>query len=757
MKNKKLLATALLSLALGLVGCGGGEGDGEPTGDEKAPVETCKDHKWSGWETVKQATCVEKGSKERKCTVCGTVDPKEIPISTTHDWEQNFSDATHVPVTATCNVAAKTFKQCKVCKTIEEIPGEKLAHDFEEAVDQPANSECNTPTKIASCKNCDTVKVNWRACDVDEAITSPKTDTNLKNTYNTTTGSAKFGGTEYNKGQVETEGSHLGYSVYVPNKVAKAKLSFRVKLHNQTGVVFDAVPNDNAPGYIKVGEEFVQSTKRYALDVNGVNVELGDDPYTNEDASNEGWYEFPCEFALNKGANEIVLKRMGGYRAEMFEFALEFEVINHNEDEHTWVAATAPTQGADDVDLKKYVCDCGLIKYEINAVDAKGEFATGSSIKNKTPEGYLKLAGNGQSISYKFNLDKGFNGKIYQYGFIDSYSSNKNNKIYYNGSGNVEVKVNDNVVDISSMVDKKFSDVFGEDADSSGNSVEKNVLVGDVSLAAGENTLVFKRTQSLNLSVKSFVIIGEEGCSHSYIADTNKTDVAPTCETDGVSYFVCEHCGQTKEVPANKLGHDMEEVAEADLDATHQLSAGSCSERAVTAWKKCKNEGCDHWEAVLGGYGADHDFGTDGTNPVCSVCHGYKVELASDPDCNLWESSGKMNKGGKGEFSVTVSTAGEYVLQMFFTKGSGQGTTLMSAREVSLSINGTTVNPTNSNMSDNAFGLTADVSAVEISRVTLNQGSNSIIINFGSGANYRYTIKSDDARCGYFMLIPVNA
>lgn len=79
--KKIILITALLSLlAFVLISCG-------------------HVHTFGEWTTVKEATCIEEGMKERICN-CGEKETENIPVSEQHDW-----------VSATCT----TPKTCRIC------------------------------------------------------------------------------------------------------------------------------------------------------------------------------------------------------------------------------------------------------------------------------------------------------------------------------------------------------------------------------------------------------------------------------------------------------------------------------------------------------------------------------------------------------------------------------------------------------------------------------------------------------------------
>jgi len=194
--------------------------------------------------------------------------------------------------------------------------------------------------------------------------------------------------------------------------------------------------------------------------------------------------------------------------------------------EHTWTAAADPAEGENDAVVKKYTCECGLVKYEIAASTGKfvldGSSAWKNDASNPTKGDYFKLSSDGHSFHFTFALPKGFTGKMYQRGYMDSYSSNKNNKLFYarDSVSNIAVTVNNAENPIAMTGDYPavegktyenviFSDVFGTDADANGNSAVKDVLIGDVTLGTA-NTITYKRVKTVNLTVSHLVFIGTE-------------------------------------------------------------------------------------------------------------------------------------------------------------------------------------------------------------------------------------------------------
>ena len=180
----------------------------------------------------------------------------------------------------------------------------------------------------------------------------------------------------------------------------------------------------------------------------------------------------------------------------------------HTYQTHQWGSETkVSTSGC--VDIYTSSCSCGKKKISFKAVD--GTLASGSS--NNNSSGYLKLKSNGNSVSYKINLPEAVNGKIYFYGYMDSWSSN-GSKSYFSGNntgstkadqnGNFKLEIDGTPVDFSAMKGVTYSNIF---TGSGSNSDEGYAEIGAVNLTAGSHSVVFTRIDSYNVINKNFVII----------------------------------------------------------------------------------------------------------------------------------------------------------------------------------------------------------------------------------------------------------
>ena len=170
-------------------------------------------------------------------------------------------------------------------------------------------------------------------------------------------------------------------------------------------------------------------------------------------------------------------------------------------------------------DYLKALCteDDNAVKVTVN--QSQVVYATGSSRKDGTPEGYTKLSKDGQSMSFKFNYDKYAKGKLYFFGRMDGWSTagNQSAGFYKNGNPSIEVKVNNKVLDISAQKDKTYKDYFGEHDNETGLSSPSDHLsdegyapVAEFILNKGVNEVSYKRVQTQNMIIKDFVFVIEQ-------------------------------------------------------------------------------------------------------------------------------------------------------------------------------------------------------------------------------------------------------
>ena len=181
-------------------------------------------------------------------------------------------------------------------------------------------------------------------------------------------------------------------------------------------------------------------------------------------------------------------------------------------------ADVAADAEAGTVAYKKAECsdNDGFSRLKIN--QSAVTYGANSSRKSGTPDGYTKLANDGETMSFKIKADKKYSGKLFLYGVMDGYSSNyTKNFCYYGRNGatptpNVEVKINGEVVDISAQKNVTFQDIFGAESDPNTDNLspENYALLGNIVLNEGVNEIIYKRVQTLNMLIKDFVFVVEE-------------------------------------------------------------------------------------------------------------------------------------------------------------------------------------------------------------------------------------------------------
>ena len=183
--------------------------------------------------------------------------------------------------------------------------------------------------------------------------------------------------------------------------------------------------------------------------------------------------------------------------------------------DHTWGEATPVAGAADEADYNLFTCTkCGAKKIEIVAKQAEGKSVLDGSLKSDSqfPD-YIKLGSNGNSISYKFQYTADGSAKVYMRGVMDYWHDGNNEnqaRNFFSGKnsqdGNFELKVNDAAVDYSWSKDLTYEDMLPGEAQGSYSPLG-DALVGNCVVKNGENTLVFKRTESYNMLIKDFVIV----------------------------------------------------------------------------------------------------------------------------------------------------------------------------------------------------------------------------------------------------------
>ena len=201
--------------------------------------------------------------------------------------------------------------------------------------------------------------------------------------------------------------------------------------------------------------------------------------------------------------------------------------------QHTWVETGTVAEG--DGGHAYSLVKCSVCQKEglmVSVIDSEVEFTSSDTSKQKlkaAPEGCVKLPSNGDNFTVKIKLAEAKTGKLFMRGSMDYWytDSNKNEqKGIYNGQSGgaaskdsgianfkLEVGAGDNLSQVALTGNKDllykdflpaepgFTNVANTDWSQIGD-----IEVGDVSLAAGLNTIKFTRVDSYNIAIHDFVV-----------------------------------------------------------------------------------------------------------------------------------------------------------------------------------------------------------------------------------------------------------
>ncbi len=125
---------------------------------ETIPPAACK-HEWTGWQTIREATCTAEGVSSRYCQICGLEETKSIK-----KLAHSFGDWT-VTKEATCTAEGSKTHTCKVCGFEETETIKKADHKFGDW----------TVTKEATCTSEGSRVRTCTVCKFEETETIKKT------------------------------------------------------------------------------------------------------------------------------------------------------------------------------------------------------------------------------------------------------------------------------------------------------------------------------------------------------------------------------------------------------------------------------------------------------------------------------------------------------------------------------------------------------------------------------------------------------
>ncbi len=182
---------------------------------------------------------------------------------------------------------------------------------------------------------------------------------------------------------------------------------------------------------------------------------------------------------------------------------------------HIWAADTdvAADAEAGTVAYKKAVTTTPTtdkaVRFKVN--ESVVTLNEGSTRKDRTPEGYIKVTSDGMGFSFKIKVDKDYSGKLYLFGVMDGWSSNTGASFFNNGTQNTKIEVNGTEVNMDAEKEHTYGDYFA-DGDPAGDNLspEGYAPTGNIVLRAGVNEIKYTRVKTLNMLIKDFVFVVEE-------------------------------------------------------------------------------------------------------------------------------------------------------------------------------------------------------------------------------------------------------
>ena len=524
------------------------------------------DHTYGEWdETTNAPTCTEAGSRTRTCLVCGHEDTEDLQ-ALGHNFTKDADGNDIVTWTkeVSCEEDGVGTKHCERCNEDIAYTQQKLGHHLvQQADDGTTVPEGHAKVRVYECDRdgCDYATFGFKATE-----TSPNSGRLVEVTTTNEKGEEEVGKRFWgrpigNDVELNDEGSASQDSheaVYNPETqgdlfeyiftLSDAQVA---ALGNDIVCYADAKPSDYmnsngpdfwaagsgeewTPGYYIEGENAGQpiTDYRYILYVDDAPVSFDETmpkaPVGRGDPRGE--YLMPYLFHFTAGQHKISLRMAGGYRSVFYNFIFKsYEAPEPPEPQHVHDFASetdVAAKGEGYVGYKTATCaEDSAKRINIRALD--GTFAEGSANKtgNGAPlEGYMKLAKNENSISYKFDYaGQAATAKLYQYGYMDNFSSNgdrtytsaqDSSKLAKSPTGtNFAVKFNNADVAISDATKATtYTQFFAGATVSPGGNGNSNLAacyIGDVQLQNGDNTFIFTRYESFNLSVSNFYLVIE--------------------------------------------------------------------------------------------------------------------------------------------------------------------------------------------------------------------------------------------------------
>ena len=455
------------------------------------------------------------------------------------------------------------------------------------------------------------------------------------------------------------------------------------------------------------------------------------------------------EISLVKGLNTIKYTRLNSYNMLIKDFVLAVKDIEE------WGPAqdVAADATAGTVAYKKFASKVdSRVKIEVQLADSM--LAEGSVNKND-PEGYMKLKEKDQSFGFKFNYGAAALGYVYQRGVMDNWNTNNkylqlfsSGKTDGTGADDFEMKVNNEVVDLTAQKFKTYDKVMPGEEQDGHLSPLTDVLTGVVALKSGVNEFSYTRKASYNLALTHIVFIFVEsahthtaatewshddnyhyhGCTdadcpvaadyrsgsekHAWVADESKTSVEATCLQEGIKYEKCSVCGLTREVPLAKKAHTwVEGTAVKNTDEKDVIPL------------TCSTENCT----------------------ACGAKMSYK-DFSACSDTNITSSSSSISMADNNSltYKMVVANAGTFKFEMCAKYGSGNsGSKLVDNGHYSVTVDGTEVAVNSATYSAMGLSSSGTKQFTFVPEMTLTAGEHTIVINQGAATTAVLAFKNN--------------
>jgi len=298
--KKKILSIAVLAASLILTACGENEKkpveSGTPTTSKKAG--SSKVPSSVHVHTYNESVWEHDDNNHWHPATCGHDNQKGSQAA--HTWQENYSDATHVPVAATCDTAGKAFKKCTVCGHIVEVAIPALGHEFAPIANTTVTEAGKTEWYKVECARHDATGIGFSALKYT-AISGSNKDTS-----NATL-------------KLNTNGDYVDYVINVPSELAMANCT--IWMHGWVDYFKDGSTNNDQRGFFSGKVDASNGNFKFTVNENVVTItntktyeEMGlkKGDGSNQNASTFGFVEVGAS-AIKAGENTIRYERTESY------------------------------------------------------------------------------------------------------------------------------------------------------------------------------------------------------------------------------------------------------------------------------------------------------------------------------------------------------------------------------------------------------------------------------------------------------------